>query len=440
MKPRTEKEREVMRLFAKLPSISDKQRKYGEEHCFEPIGYKCKGFVWCTSCGCEFVYKMPDLGIAIGVGDRLTCPICGKELTIKVSNKKKIEEKRYYTIATTIGGWQVLRHFLIEKYMVRLSKYIHGCQRPTYQVREAVQNWIDKTGREVIVARPRAMCCYSYDVWVFSKPMEIRRPYSGYSYIPNPYDIHAYAVYPYMRILPILRRNGLKGKLPDVGLGCLMNRLLTDSRAETLMKAGQFSVLEKLCLRGGISYWRSVLIAIRNNYKISDVNIWNDMLDALEYLGKDLLNAHYVCPKNLKESHDFWVSKKRKKIDRINAERKRKDSLYWEDKYRKEKEKFFGVSIVGNGCSIKVIQSVAEMMEEGDKMHHCVWNASYYKKENSLILSAKDLEGKRLETIEVDLNSLKVVQCFGPYNKNTEHHADILDLMNKNMNVIAKCL
>ena len=437
MKPRTEREREVWRLFSKLPSISEKQKKYAVEHCFEKIGYKCGGLVWCTCCGIEFGYKCSDLSVSIGVGDKITCPRCGKELKLKVSTKRKIEDSMYYTIVTTIQGWQVLRHYVVERYMVRVSRYIDGCQEAKYSIREAVQNWIDSEGKEVIVARPRAMCPY-YDRWVFSKPMEIRRQYNGYSYNPDPYEIHAYAVYPYMGILPIIRRNGLKGKLPDIGLRSLVKALLTDSRAETLMKAGQFSILKNLCLRGGVSYWHSVLIAIRNKYTIEDVNLWNDMLQALVYLGKDTRNAHYVCPKNLKESHDFWVKSKRKKMDKISREKKRKDDLFWEEEYRKKKEKFFGTVIQGDNIVISVIKSVKEMQEEGDIMHHCVATNGYYKNDESLILSAKDSQGERLETIEVSLKTFEVVQCFGKFNRKTEFHEKILGLMKNNMGIIKR--
>lgn len=62
----------------------------------------------------------------------------------------------------------------------------------------------------------------------------------------------------------------------------------------------------------------------------------------------------------------------------------------------------------------------------------CVANG-YYKKPDSLILSARDKEGKRVETIEVNLTVLKIAQCYGACNKLTEHHQEILDLVNDNM-------
>lgn len=427
-------------MSVKLPPISEKQRKYAEEHCHEGVGYMSGGLVWCTKCGCEFTHDVPELGVAIGVGDKAVCPMCGEKLTVKISTKRKIDEMYYYTIVTTAGGWQVLRHYSVRKWMRRVSKYIHDCQAPQFYIREVVQEWIDCDGRKVIVARPRLGLTGGACVWDIRKPMEVRREFYGYSYQPNPYKIYAFATYPWKRVIPILKRNGLKGKWPDVCPSDLMVKILTDSRAETLLKTGQEELLKYLVKRGGMIYWRQALIAIRNGYVVEDADLWSDMLIALEALGKDLHNAKYVCPENLKEAHDRWVKMRRKRDAKRDAEKKRKDELYWEGWYKAKKEKFFGLEIKEGRIVIEPIRSVREMLEEGDEMHHCVAHNGYYKKEESLILSAKDVNGKRLETIEVNLPNMRVVQCFGKCNGKTEFHEDILEMMNRNMNKIVECL
>lgn len=38
--------------------------------------------------------------------------------------------------------------------------------------------------------------------------------------------------------------------------------------------------------------------------------MWFDYLKLLEHYRKDLHNAHYVCPKNLKKAHDLYVAEK----------------------------------------------------------------------------------------------------------------------------------
>lgn len=64
-------------------------------------------------------------------------------------------------------------------------------------------------------------------------------------------------------------------------------------------------------------------------------------------------------------------------------------------------------------------------------MHHCVYTNAYYNDENSLILSAR-IDGERIETVEVDLQTLKVVQSRGVCNSNTEYHDRIIKLVEDN--------
>jgi hypothetical protein len=59
----------------------------------------------------------------------------------------------------------------------------------------------------------------------------------------------------------------------------------------------------------------------------------------------------------------------------------------------------------------------------------------YYNKPYSLILSAR-INDERVETIEVDLTSYKVLQCYGKHDHFTMHHQRILDLVNSQMDTI----
>ena len=122
-------------------------------------------------------------------------------------------------------------------------------------------------------------------------------------------------------------------------------------------------------------------------------------------------------------------------------EQKRKEIAQWEVLYRKEKERFFGLCFADDNVFVKVIQSVAEMEEEGDKMHHCVFTMDYYKKPDSLILSARSVrDGARIETAEVSLRSFKVVQSHGLQNSYTPYHDEIIKLVEKNMDIIKKAV
>lgn len=151
------------------------------------------------------------------------------------------------------------------------------------------------------------------------------------------------------------------------------------------------------------NYWQSIKIAIRNKYKIEDVTLWCDYINLLRFFDKDLHNAKCVCPSDLTREHDRYVAKKVKTDAQLEIEK----HLEKEEDFRLVKEKFFGLMFSDGTISIKILESVAEIEAEGIAMHHCV--GSYYSKEDSLILSAS-VDGKRMETIEISIFQLKVIQ------------------------------
>jgi hypothetical protein len=166
--------------------------------------------------------------------------------------------------------------------------------------------------------------------------------------------------------------------------------------------------------------------------------MWFDYLQLLERYGKDLRNAFYVCPENLKKAHDCYVAKKNRDDEK---ERKRRDmqkllELKKEaEEYVKDKSAFFDLKISDGTIVIVPLKSVEEFKEEGDKMHHCVFTNEYFKRKDCLILSAR-IGKKPIETIEVNLNTLKIVQSKAVCNGVSEHHDRIIQLVKKNTNLI----
>ena len=108
-----------------------------------------------------------------------------------------------------------------------------------------------------------------------------------------------------------------------------------------------------------------------------------------------------------------------------------------EKRFKELKSKFFGICFTDGTIQVHVLESVQEHLEEGVSMHHCVFSNAYYLKEDSLILSAT-IEGKRIETIEVSLQTLEVVQSRGVCNKNTAYHEQIVSLVNANRGLISR--
>ena len=86
---------------------------------------------------------------------------------------------------------------------------------------------------------------------------------------------------------------------------------------------------------------------------------------------------------------------------------------------------------------VSVLESVDEYYREGNALHHCVGQCEYYLKPMSLVLSAR-IEGRRIETVEVSLESFKILQSRGLCNRNSEYHDRIISLVQKNTSQIRK--
>lgn len=432
MKPKTKKQREIVELFQKLPAITERQREWAFANCSENKAFKSKNVAWCSECGGSFDVVGSELAVML-LGDKVICPHCGKKLKVEVSKKRKSGEKFYFTIVTTLKGYQVVRNFIVKK-------FVRKGEKPFQDIDEAVQLWIDENGHEEVIARPSKAILGCYDAWDFSKPMELRRRHtSGYwDYNPDKYLISGAWVYPKRNLLPKVKRNGYTGRnnygIPESEH---IKMLLTDPEAEWLEKTGQYSLFKLKYNRGIPERFRHAIhVANRARYKVKDASMWVDYLELLEYFHLDTHNAHYVCPRNLKAEHDRLDAKKKRIEAKRAAEKKKKEAAKDEAIYRADKQAFFGIRFGNDSIVVSVIQSVAALIEEGEAMHHCV--ASYRRKKESLILSARDREGKRIETVEVNLKTFKVVQSRAVCNGTSERHNEIVALVEKNMHLIRR--
>lgn len=418
----------------KLPPISQKQKEWAKKQ-FIPKGYKMKDRIWCNCCGEEFCAEMPPLGIHIKAGSEFMCPECGTMLKIENCRANRKKEEGMMTIVTTCGGWQVLRHVEVNKYMYKLPRGIYA-DTVNYAMCEVLQEWINEHGAREIVARSINAFCYR-ESFAWTSELSLKKERYDRQYL---YAIEG-NIYPIKRILSIIRRNGfkyfdgMKSTLSTLFIG-----LLTNPKLETMMKSKQYALADYCMGKYVDNIWPSIKIAIRNHYQVKEPALWTDMVKAMNVLGADSRNRRYVCPKDLRAEHDKWMKalnrkreRERREADQRKLESDIEKAKAWEQRYKEEKERYFGVVIEGNGIIVTPIPSVEAMREEAAAMHHCVFKHEYYKRPDSLILSARDQDGKRVETIEVNLTVLKIAQCYGACNKLTEHHQEILDLVNDNM-------
>lgn len=297
---------------------------------------------------------------------------------------------------------------------------------------EVVRYWLDEKGKVTVTALRRSIGYY-LDSFVFDNQLELRNDNNVYR------QIAGCKVYPYYTATPKLRRNGLKGSLTGIEPLPLMQALLTDSRAETMFKAGRKAELNyflqhPMCLD---QYWNTYKIVLRNGYPISDVSLWVDYIRLLERCGKDIRNAHYVCPTNLKSEHDRYQGRVRIIQEREKREAQRQKAKEDEERFRQLKSKFFGLSFTDGLIVVSVLESVDEYFQEGNALHHCVGQCEYYLKPKSLVLSAR-IANERIETVELSLDTFKVLQSRGLCNKNSDYHERIIRLVQKNTPQIRK--
>lgn len=422
MKPRTRIQKEVARLSKRLPKISEKQEAYAYLHCFKHYGRRsAKGIIHCTECGHSWTEEHSLADAICGC----KCPHCGMELEILNTRKRVFRSNEYYSIITTCKQYQVIRFFFVKA-------HFKVGEEAKYYITEVAQRWIAPDGKSETVARLRSMSLLYYDLWSEYSDMEVRQNNQH-----RVYDIDPRCTYPRQRVIPEIKRNGFKGEYHHILPYDLFTAILAKPKAETLLKAGQYPLLHHYLHRSFNMdrYWTSVKICIRNGYTIKDGSMWCDMIDLLQHFGKDTSNPKYVCPSDLKAEHDKLVAKRNRQMEREQTERERQRAIEDEENYMKAKGIFFGLVFSDSLICVKVIESVKEMLEEGRLMHHCV--GGYHNKTNSLILSAT-IDGKRIETIEVSLTTLEVVQSRGICNENTEYHDRIIDLVNNNMSLIRK--
>jgi hypothetical protein len=422
MKPKNKFQKQVFELSQNLPCITHAQKKWAFQNCIEHYGKRtAKGIITCLECAQTWQGNSELGDILLGV----ECPQCSAKLKIINTRKFVFKQSAYFSIVTEKGNFQVLRFFLIQY-------HANAGKKARYSISEVVQRWIAPNGKNATIARMRPQSYYD-NVWNFKSKLEIR-PEKNHHYISPA------VVYPRQKIINELKRGGYKSQYENMNFFDIFRTLLSDSRAETLLKAGQVSVLNffagKDFQRIG-DYWASLKICIRNNYKIKDVSIWRDYLDLLRFFGKDLHNAKYVCPANLSAEHDRYVRKTKEWQERERREEARKKALEDEARFFEMKARFFGIQFTDGMIQIRVLESVEDIMQEGNILHHCVFTNKYHLRPDSLILSASIGE-QRIETIEFSLSKMQVLQSRGTCNKNTEYHNRIIDLVKKNKRLIQK--
>lgn len=447
-KPKTKLQQKCLELVKTLPPLTDAQKRWIKSK-ITPIGYYvCRGrggkhsAVWCQECGQMDEVGLPPLAVDLKITKHV-CSRCGKKLSVQQwvasKNRKEVEHNFQAGIITTCEDMQVVRMFNCYQWNMMGSE-------TTERIDEVFSVWVDvKTGKETIVSKPYTRSFYHFR-WKPTGEYKIARHnggYGGYYVSEDTFDVSGCYFYPRMKVQPILKRNGWSNEMARMKTGPVQiwRALLTDPTIEGLAKTKQYSVMDYWFMTGGVNkdkgrWLPMVKICNRRKYIVKDASMWFDLLDMLRELGKDTHSPKYICPDDLQAMHDLMQRRIDRKHEREEIAKLNSQAKNWEEYYKENKGAFFGVAFDNGNIFCHVVGSVAEMLEEGTKMHHCVYKMGYYKKPESLILSARDRGGNRLETVEVNLKRFQVIQSRGQQNNPTSAHGDIVALVEKNMNLI----
>lgn len=421
MKPTNKFQVEIARLGFNLNQYNnlDAQMKvYAEHNVIEKKGFATKSRVVCMQCGEKFPSDIVRR-------KRVICPHCLSYLKVEQSRKTTDRQEFYTAYAQVVEEFQVIRYFVNYCYFGVGKK----ARTNTWEV---LQLWVRESGKYETYGKLHTLNGWS-DAW--SGVMEIRKERGYY----KKYDIYTEHFHPESRFKQMYAMHGINKNLAGLTFLEAARVVPHSPHLETLLKAKQYALLEGLHNRSVDRYWPAIKICIRNKYKIKDAGTWIDYIDLLNYFRKDIRNAHYVCPRDLKKAHDRLVAKESAVQRKLEIERKKCRVANYEQWFAELKSHLTGIKFQDNELLIKTLDSVQEYLEEGDKLKHCVYTNEYFLRPDTLCLSAR-INNEPIETIEIELKTLKVRQCQGLNNTNSKHHNKILSLVKRNIPVIAERL
>lgn len=391
------------------------------------------------------------IGLSHPLGKRAVRRI--EEGRISKQNKKTA----WFSQWEAVEEYQVFRYFEVRR---------DRRSRKVKEVNEMFRNYLNTETKKITTVSKTYNGMASMNAMrpVFNRNSELEIRIPGKKYLGNGYySQEGYSDYcsddTYVKeIHPGFRRSKVNKKLTErFGTNRFLDKVYNSKnkvKIETAMTWKDEELVEELIRPRGTNEqteerWRCILIARRHGADLRKIGYRDffDYLDQLKRLGKDIRNPKYICPENFTAEHNRLTET----IARMERERKEKllkkleeEERLWREKaeetYKQMKKKYLKILIKEAGLTIRPLQSVKEFREEGEAMHHCVYANNYYKREYSLILTARASNGKRIETVEYDLVRDRVIQSRGKCNTMTKSHNEIVRLISERMPKILRQL
>jgi len=428
MKPKTKLQVRIVELSKSLPVVSDIQKEWSNSNHKKYFVRHYKDFV-CLECNHTWKSHLPECTVKIVESN---CPNCKNEIELIKENKPKFKFFHIFSIITTIEEFQVMRYFTTWKNMSKKDT-------PNYHTVELYQEWDTDYIKKTVVVGLNKKGSFYYDGFSYGTNFDIKNAYGHFgSYC---YSINPNFVYPEYSALPILRRNGFENNFYDCYPRKFFKNLLISSEFETLVKLKNETLIVAYMLQSDkvLSTWKQILICLKHNFAFEDFGIWYDYIMFLKYFNLDVSSPKFICPKDLHKAHNLYMKRKQIKEANLKKIREKKRIIYEQKKREMEaialklKKKHFKNFVIENGkFKIIVLLNVKDFKAESEKLQHCLYASSYHTRKDSLILSAR-IDNEPIETIEISLSKLEILQIRGYNNQPTEYHNEILKLMKSSL-------
>ena len=295
--------------------------------------------------------------------------------------------------------------------------------------------WIDPKGKTTVVGLQRTLGHY-IDCFAFGPPLEIRRDNDAFQRISDEW------VYPHIKVTDTIKRNGFKGSCHHIHPVTVFQELLINSKAETLMKANEIELFRYLCARPTYkadidTYWNTIKVANRNGYKVTGSQMCMDYIKMLERCGKYIQSPKYICPSNLKETHDEYTEKVNRLRQKEQREKERQQAIKDKARFEELKSRYFGLAMTDGEIEIHSIDTIDDYYEIGQKQSICCGSAKYFLKEDTLTLTAY-IGNKQIASLEISLDDCHIIQCRAFANGICEYTEQIAGIINANKKMIAE--
>lgn len=371
---------------------------------FQRKGFETKKGVTCLKCGNTFVQL-----------ENKKCPHCREKLKVEKTRKRNLNEEKYIEVITTNGGYQVVRMFLA---ILEARKY----QEEKFEIVEVMRWFISPKGK--IKLMTIATTCFFYEWrWVLSRPsdFEFKKITDRYGY--SKWKITADITYPKINYIDTFKYCAYNKKSPMFSVS-YFEFYLKKPQIEFLAKCGRWEFILYAYRHDNFfdKYRGPIKTVIKNKYKVEDVGIWVDYLKALIYFNKDISSPKWCCPEDLRKAHNRWLEKKKQQIEENDIKA-----------FDRRVSPYEGINLGKGDIEIVAISDIDQMKHEAKILKLCYITSNYYKKENSIVLSAR-VKGVPTEGIEINLKARTIIQIRGYDNNPSPYHDEIKDLVYKNLN------